>query len=548
MSNIGDEIRPLPDFGDEIHLEPPRIDLSIPPAIANSIPPLSETRENKKSLLDESPMSLNIDKILKEAEDAKRSNMELKALLVNLLPAMSQQLETNTSIIAELESNNTILKESKIQHRKDMETMVKITQNQIDILTQKLEEQGQQVKDLLQQVGQDVQGATQDIKLVTQEVKQVGENVIQTRADVNLGRQENITNFASVKTQINDFQDLAIANFNDLKKIIKEAGTNAISGCLPIKTGNFQQVINSILRCFYYFGVFMIYLFKNCKDFYFDLREKFLTFMSVLFGWVPLPNLDKMIRLIWLFFEICFTITLINTIGNFFGFPTIATDVCVMAFALLKTSVLLFFQTIWWIILNNPITQSILIPLLRELGIFSLFNWIMVKLSEVETFWNYIMYMANAGKGWKNWVIGNKGGGANDIMVLQPRFLSVTGNLDTTYSMTLNNYGKNINEMMSYMHSILTNNNLDPKFYDYFNNPQTIEVAKNIQEQISLIENIFITGSLPILNKSIPSIQEITGGKIKGMYSKKKLTKKNKSKKRSLKSKRGKSKRRNKRV
>ena len=102
----------------------------------------------------------------------------------------------------------------------------------------------------------------------------------------------------------------------------------------------------------------------------------------------------------------------------------------------------------------------------------------------------------------------------------------------TTQQLTplLNNYSNSINQMMDYMHSILTGTK-DPNLYKYFDTQQSRELANTIQRRISLIENLLITGNVKMLSNDGPTIEEISGGKTRRRRFKKSASRKSMSKK-----------------
>jgi hypothetical protein len=394
---------------------------------------------------------------------------------------------------------------------------------------QQIEAQGQQIQGAVQQVGQEVQQVGQEVQQVKGAVQQVG-------VDVNLGRQENVVNFDRVRTQISEFRDLTMTNFNEMKTLIQQAGRNAIDGCLPIEIGNLEKFLNTFFRCAYYFGVYIIYLLSHTRTFYMQFRETIINGLVLIFGWVPIPNIDKVLRTLWFLFEIAIVITLINTIGTFFGYAQITKSVCQAVFTAIKTTIYTGFQLIFWLLLNNPVTTEIIVPLLESIGFFDAFNWLMATLETIRQQWLALVGWAEtaqqaqeqAGE-WAAWA-GLKGGAPKDLVLYKG--VSVLDN--KSYYTTMNNYENDINNMMAYMHTILKGKQ-DPRMQKYFDTKETRDLVNELQRRMSSFETFLTTGTTKMLTS--PRVTELGGGKTRKRYFKK-SSKKRRSKKRNVKSKR----------
>ena len=527
-------IRPMEQEDQELALQPPVLNLSVIPKLKKpngrellfqqqqEPPPHNQQLEDK------------IDDILRSAAAANRTNEELRNMLTALLPVFSLNLETLTNSNNEAEKANAQLSSMRDQNRTQIRELGEQFQLQLNQLTAQVQQQGAQIGQQLQQQGAQI---GQQVQQVGEQVQQVGEQVQQVGQDVNLGRQENVVNFANVRTQIDDFRQLAVANFDDLKVLIRTAGQNAIKGCLPLDMANITEFLNTFFRCLYYFGVFMIYVFGRVKDFYMDLREKIINILLFIVGWAPIPNIDRIIRIIWLLFELSFTITVVNTIGVFFGYTAFATDVCVMVWNLLCAACFMLYQTLMWVVLKNPASQLI-IGFLTEIGFFSFCNWILETLKSMKDVFIYLVSAAKSAKAVAGYLpsrffTGGQPVSDSSFEVIDKQFDS---SVDSS-GVVLSAYNNDINKMMTYMHSILTGTK-DPNLYKYFDTQESRDLAKDIQRHLSLFLNIVVTGNLKMLtNGTGPTIEEINGGKTRRRRFKKSATRKHRSK-RSMKSKR----------
>jgi hypothetical protein len=526
-----DNPRPMADEAAELARQPPVLDLRpIPPFVipvghAEQLIQLAPER-HQQNVQDH---AAQIEELLAAARDARRDNAALQQMLMQLLPAMGAQMEDLRAGVAQAEDNNAQVRGFQVENRalfaalgERLQVELGDIRGQLAQQQKQIETQGQQIQGAVQQVGQDVQQ-------VQGAVQQVG-------VDVNLGRAENVANFDRVRMQISEFRDLTITNFNDMKTLIREAGRNAIDGCLPLEIGNLEKFLNTFFRCLYYFGVFMIYIFSQTRVFYMKFRETIINGLVLIFGWIPIPNIDKVLRTLWFLFEIAIVITLINTIGTFFGYAQITKVACQAVFTAIKITIYTGFQLILFIALNNPLTTEIIIPLLESIGFFDLFNWTMATLETLRQQWLTLVGWAEtaqqaqeqAGE-WAAWA-GLKGGAPKDLVLYKG--VSVLDN--KSYDTTIDNYGNNINNMMAYMHMILTGKQ-DPKMQEYFDTKETRDLVNELQRRMSSFETFLTTGTTKMLTS--PRVTELAGGKTRKRYFKK-SSKKRKSKKRNVRSKR----------
>jgi len=534
-----DPPRPMANEADELALPPPVLDLR--PITPFPIPEGHTKRREAllPPILEQGVQvqdhAAQIEELLAAARDARRDNAALQQMLMQLLPAMGTQMEDLRAGVAQAEDNNAQVREFQVENRALFAALGERLQVELGDIREQLAQQQQQIK----AQGQEVQGAVQQ---VGQEVQQVKGAVQQVGVDVNLGRQENVANFDRVRTQISDFRDLTITNFNDMKTLIQQAGRNAIDGCLPLEIGNLEKFLNTFFRCLYYFGVYIIYLLSHTRTFYMKFRETIINALVLIFGWIPIPNIDKVLRTLWFLFEIAIVITLINTIGTFFGYAQITKSVCQAVFTAIKVTIYTGFQLILWLLLNNPVTTEIIVPLLESIGFFDAFNWLMAVLETIRQQWLTLVGWAEtaqqaqeqAGE-WAAWA-GLKGGAPKDLVSLKDLVLykgvSVLDN--KSYDTTMNNYENNINNMMAYMHTILKGKQ-DPNMQKYFDTPTTRELVNELQRRMSSFETFLTTGTTKMLTS--PRVTELDGGKTRKRYFKK-SSKKRRSKKRNVKSKR----------
>jgi len=511
-------VRPMANAEEELSQPPPRLELAIPPPVVQQPGARRALFPQQEEVAQEPMQNQRIDDILRANEEGRRTNAELLAMIQALLPAVQAQLEVNQAAADAAEQANQRLLENNREARQFQQQI----QAEMSEMREQIRQQGEVVGQGVEGVRQGVEGVRQGVEGVRQGVQQVGQ-------DVNLGRQENVANFGIVRQQIDDFRQVAIDNFNEVKHLIRTAGRNAIDGCLPLQMSSIAEFITTFFRCLYYFGVFIIYVFGMVKNFYMDLRERIITIMLYLFGWAPIPNIDRIIRVIWFLFEAALSVTLIDTIGVYFGYQQVGTTVCIQIFNLLYASVLLLFQTVWFVILNNPVSRTI-INILDGVGFFAWCNWIIETMKSIK---DGAIAIVAAAQYWApsasptaapTWLAR---GGSGELALYSG--LKISDRNIEGYGVVLDNFGNNINQMMDYMHSILTGTK-DPNLYKYFDNQESRDLAKTIQSRIALIENVIVTGNLKMLSNSGPTIEEI-GGKTRRRSLKKSTNRKSRAKK-----------------
>jgi uncharacterized protein YoxC len=520
-----------------------------------------------------------IEELRRQNRDTSRTNEELRLMLQTLLPAVYGQIETVDTIAGTTEETQAQTRQGNENVRNFERTLYE----QIDVLKEQnaimqrqlteLSEQGKQentkvraavqgvgaavqgVGAAVEGVGAAVQGVGAAVQGVGENVADVGQNVLKTRAEVRevgkevaLGRRENTFNFdiarkqivdfrEAIKKQIEEFRDLTVANFNDVKRLIREAGKNATDGCIPLDTSTVLNFIKSLFTCIWYFLVFIGKIILIVWPYYKAFRDGILEILFNLAGWAPIPNIDRIIRIIWMSFEAALLITLINRVGVFFGCKAVASWICIGLFDWCKAGVVLLFQTIWYVIKFNPASQTI-IDILDGVGFFTWSTWLLSILEGIKDGW--LLLVAGVDKIGKF----NMWGGVNEVVLhssptitARNRYessLTVTDRQIDEFSIILATYSNNINQIMSYVRGIL-NGTQDPTLYKYFDTEESKEIGKIIQSRILLIENLVVTGNLKMLSDGQkldgPTIEEIDGGRTRRRRFKKLSNRKSRSKK-----------------
>jgi len=506
----GYEVRPKENVTEELNYPPPSL-IFVPPIQVIGQPGAKRLLFPTQEQSTGSPNYAQLADIVRaNQEEGRRNNAEMRDMFQQIGPGLLAIIEENRRLGYAVETANVQLNNQSREARQFQRSM----EEKVNELERQLQQQGVNVGQQLTNVGQ---------QLTT-----VGEDVKTVGTDVNLGRQENVTNFGKVRQDIDDFKNLAIKNFDELKKLVKTAGKNAVDGCLPLEMSSITEFVNSFLKCLYYFGVFIIYVFGIVAKSYMYLRQKIFEVFKLVFGLQNIIDVGVAFNIIWGFFETLVTITIINTVGVWFGYEEVGFYVCQQAYNLFSTAVILGFQVIWSILIHNPFAQT-LFRILEEVGFFTFYNWVMTSLENFKVVWLYLVATARNAKAFgdlgKGWLFGGDG-----QLILSPRIEAI--DIITTQHLTplLNNYSNSINQMMDYMHSILTGTK-DPNLYKYFDTQQSRELANTIQRRISLIENLLITGNVKMLSNDGPTIEEISGGKTRRRRFKKSASRKSVSKK-----------------
>ena len=572
-------------------LEPQVFELrSIPPVTQQQLlspQPQATTDDRVKLLIGAvTRQSQTIEELLRQNQDTRRTNEQFRLMIEQLLPAVAGQTETADAIAKTGEETYELTGET----RKNVRNFERMLQAEVNIIKEQNISMQQQLKELSEQgkqegtkvraavegvgaavegvgaavegVGATVEGVGAAVQGVGENVADVGQNVLKVRADVRevgqevaLGRRENTFNFdiarkqivdfrAAIKKQIEEFRDLTVANFNDVKHLIREAGKNATDGCIPFDTSTVLNFIISLLTCIYYFILFIIKIIQIVWPYYQAFRNGVLEILFNLAGWAPIPNIDRIIRIIWTSFEAALLITLINRVGVFFGCQAVASWICIEVFNLCKTAVVLLFQTIWYVIKFNPASQTI-IEILDGVGFFTFSEWLISIIVSIKDGWLLLVAGVDKIGKLKMW------GGVNEVVLhssptVKDRnsdeySLTVTDRKIDDFSIILTTYSNNINQIMSYVRGIL-NGTQDPTLYKYFDTEESKKLGKIIQSRILLIENLVVTGNLKMLSEGQkldePTIEEIDGGRtrrrrLKKLSNRKSRSKKNRKSKRS---------------
>jgi hypothetical protein len=116
-----------------------------------------------------------------------------------------------------------------------------------------------------------------------------------------------------------------------------------------------------------------------------------LSFLTLFAGIIPIPNIEHLIRLLWFFIELCTVITVLNTVGVFFGYQMIVKDTVQMVAVMLKATLWSIYNTIIWAITNNPATQNVFVPILREMGFFEFYKWMCSGFDSVSMVWTTLV-------------------------------------------------------------------------------------------------------------------------------------------------------------
>jgi len=283
-----------------------------------------------------------------------------------------------------------------------------------------------------------------DVKTGIEEVKSITGTILTE------GREHH----RDLKDRIVEFREAAMEKFADLKRHIQDLARYQQT-CLPLDLSSITAALNSFLRCLYFFCLAVINGFLLLKQYYMWLRMQILDAFVYSFSWIPIPNIDKCLTVIFICIESMIWITLIDTIGEFFGYEKVGTKVLMFLGTLLVDSITALLDIIIWAIKNNPISQilkSTYQELVKSNSWVKYFDETTTSIKEffysLFDIMNWVdSYRKSMGTGWGSW--GLRGGSISHAGIA-----NLKGGSDYTTSMKEINI-RNINKMMDIVYRAL---------------------------------------------------------------------------------------------
>lgn len=316
----------------------------------------------------------------------------------------------------------------------------------VGLLSRKIENGFHTMKEELRQELLEVKTGQQsgfaDVKAGIEEVKGITGTILTE------GREHH----RDLKDRIVEFREAAMDRFADLKRHIQDLARQQQT-CLPLDLSSITAALNSFLRCLYFFCIAIINGFLLLKQYYMWLRTQILDAFVYSFSWIPIPNIDKCLTIMFICIESMIWITLIDTIGVFFGYEKVGTKLLMFLGTLLVDSITALLDIIIWAIENNPITK-ILKKTYEELVKNNLWvKYFDETTTSIKEFFYSLLdimnwidgYRKSMGSGWGSW--GLRGGSQIEIANLK-------GGSDYIISMKEINI-KNINKMMDIVYRAL---------------------------------------------------------------------------------------------
>lgn len=476
--------------------------------------------------------------MIKNNEETKDMLTSLANETVNIGEGVSQMVDTTADNLAVSMDTKNSIRQMQEQFKQMMD-IINTQQQQIAQLTLTMEKGLGGVASAVTGVGEQVKEVGKDVKGVGEDVKEVGKDVKEVGKDVK-----------SVISNIQVLTEKTMAEFGDLKSRISNASQQAQDGCLPINFNTPSTVANSILNCIWRFIVFVGIVLVEAKNFYMAFRTWGLAWTDLTLGSISIVGrLDVMFRLFWFFFEMCVVITLVNTIGVYFGYPKIAIQTIELVMGLLVSSFWILYNFITFIVLSNPATQMMK-NVLDDLGINAIFN---TAMSGITTF-------IKAMKGFMAWFSGGSSkrktrksrkprksrkshksyksykkfrGGNTSLALTQSSFDVINSILnDPNTTLLLDTYKGFINGMVFNIYNVVVLKVPNPELTNYILNNQD-KLLKITTHNISQIEN----GAMTNIGLS-DRVEELEGGKRRKKHYKKtnrnrrKITEKRKKRKR----------------
>jgi hypothetical protein len=237
-------------------------------------------------------------------------------------------------------------------------------------------------------VGTEVRGTREDVREVGTEVKGTREDVREVGTEVKSARIEMRESFNDVKNVLHENFSLIIGKLDTLNKQLSQR--------CELKYNNVGAFVNSFVWCILVFLWFVSQFIKTVYTGYMFVKNQIIDTISRFFPFVK-DNVELLLRMCWLLFEISYLILIIDKLCLFLNFPKIGLFLIGKVFRFFMQAIIQCFsiiQTILWSF-TQPV-RELLYVLYKESGAESIMNWlfsyIMGLFSKAGSWFADIMY------------------------------------------------------------------------------------------------------------------------------------------------------------